>query len=201
MSTILTLGIVLKSEPCREYDRQYIVYTEKLGKVFLLVKGGSKIVSKLAPHLEPFFVTNLIIANGRSLPRVAAAQVVKNYGAIRYDLSKIIIASYFLEVVDLLVKYDFKDKEVFKIIDEFLSSLANPRISPPLDKGRIKQGSNLIIHNKSLSQLLKHLGYQPQIKAKTQKQLASDFGRLIVEISEKPIKSSTLLERAVGDRN
>ncbi|MBI5765743.1 DNA repair protein RecO [Candidatus Falkowbacteria bacterium] len=187
MSTILTQGIILKTEHQGDYDRRYTIYTLDLGKITAIAKGAKKIVSKLSPHLGQFLIIDLMLANGQSCQRIAAAQVHKNYSAIKNDLSKIIMALYFLETIDLLIKYDYPDKAVFAIINEFLFNLS---ISDYKE-------NNFLILNKYFYHLLKYLGYQPILKAKNQKQLFYDLHRLAVETAERGVKSFGLLEKII----
>lgn len=187
MSTYLTQGIVLKSEDYRDYDRKYTIYTSESGKIQAIAKSANKILSKLAPHLELFFVVNLMIAPGEVHDRIAGVQIAKNYSAVKEDVHKIIIASYFLEIVDLLLKFEYPDEVVFKIIDDFLLELS---ISD-------YRQNNFKVLNKQVFHLLKHLGYQPNIGVQSQKELFLDFHRLIVEVTERQVNSFGLLAKII----
>jgi len=175
--TILTQGIVLTSDHHKEYDRNYTIYTSDLGKIYAICKSAKKITSKLSPHLGQFFVIDLMLAGSLQTKRIAGAQIANNYSTIQEDLSKVVIGNYFLEVVDLLVKPDFPDTEVFKILDNFLLELS---ISET-------QEASLIFLNKSLFNLLSHLGYCPIIRSKTQKDLIGELNVLITEVCERKV--------------
>ena len=185
MSTFLTQGIILKKEDYRDYDCKFIIYTLSRGKIIVLAKGSKKITSKLNPHLDFFSTLTLMVANSSALKRLAGVQLLKKYKRINQYFSKNISALYFLEVVNLLVKYDFKDDEVYKIIVSFFSALEDCQNSQV----------DLLSLNKHLFELLSHLGYRPKIKVSRQKQLAIEFHRLVTEISEKEVKSFNLLAK------
>lgn len=212
MSTYLTQGIVLRRSHYNDYDRQYVIYTRELGKISAVAKGVKRITSKLGSHLEPLFLANLMIANGLFFERIAGAQLIKRYPSLRNDLNKIIIASYFLEAVDVLMKYDFKDEAVFEIVDNFLSKISSPARGGEAHSGakatRMGRGGgrekleekakNLIYLNKFLFDLLSHLGYCPILRAKTQRELLQELNNLILEVGEKEIKSFNLLTQILA---
>ena len=108
MPTFLTAGVVLKKEDYKDYDRKLTIYTLGHGKITVLAKGAKKITSKLNSHLEFFSVTKLMVANSSTVKRLAGAQLVKKYISLSSNITKNIIALYFLEVLNSLVKYDFK---------------------------------------------------------------------------------------------
>ena len=188
MSTYLTNGIILKKDNRQDHDVWCTIYTPSHGKISAIAKGAKKITSKLNSHLEFFVFTSIMIANGRSFKRIAGAQIIKQFKNINQGLEKRIIALYFLEAVDLLVKYDFKDETVFKIASQFLTEL---------DRGQNKP-VDLICLNKYLFWLLDHLGYRPEIKSTKQRGLISQFNKLISEITEREVKSFYLLLKLFG---
>jgi len=191
MSTYLTQGIVLKRNYIRDYDREYVIYTRDVGKIRAIVKGANKVVSKLRSHLEPFLVTDLMIANGRGMARVAAAKCACSYNSIGHDLSKVVMASYFFEVTDAIIIEALSDRMIFKIVEGFLVEL---------DQAKDSQDSLLVL-NKSLFDLLSQLGHCPIALAKSQRQLTHDIHQLILEVGEKEIKSFDLLKKILCQKN
>lgn len=185
MSTYVTHGVILNKGDYKDYDIKFIIYTLGHGKISAIAKGAKKITSKLNSHLEFFSVSKIMIAKGASFNRLAGAQMVEKYKNINSDTSKTIIALYFLEVVNLLVKYDFEDDIIFKIIIKFISLL---------NQGKSRQ-DDLLLLNKSIFELLDHLGYRPEIKSNKQKGLIAQFNKIIMEISDREIKSYAMLSK------
>lgn len=183
MSTYLTYGIVLAKEDFKDYDIRYTIYTNSCGKVSAIAKGAKKITSKLNPHLEFFSVSKLMIANGKSFKRIAGAQNDIVFDQVMNNLDKRIIALYFFEAVNLLVKYDFEDEFIFELLGKFLTIL---------NRSSSKQDS-LIALNKFLYSLLEHLGYKPEIKSLKQRGLIVQFNKLIMIVTEKEMKSYHML--------
>lgn len=185
MSTYVTHAVVLNKDNYKDYDVKFIVYTPDYGKIVIIAKGAKKITSKLNSHLEFFSVTKVMIAKGAAVNRLAGAQIVEAHKNIIRDNHKTIIALYFLEVINLLVKYDFEDDFIFEIIVKFLSLI------------NINQNrqDNLLLLNKSLFELLDHLGYRPEIKSNKQKGLIAQFNKVVMEVSDREVKSYEMVSK------
>ncbi|HLD28336.1 MAG TPA: DNA repair protein RecO [Patescibacteria group bacterium] len=178
MSTILTQGIILKRDHYNDFDRQLIIYTQELGKVLAIIKGAKRITSKLNSHLDYYYISDLMLADGARFKHIAGAKINQKYNDITGNLSKQLFASYFLEVVDRLVKFNFVDKYVFEIIKKFFNELS-----------REKDKKELIVLNKYLFDLLSHLGYCLIVRSKTQRELINQLNKLVVEVCEREILS------------
>lgn len=177
--TYLTQGIILKKYHHGDFDRHYLIYTSDYGKINAVAKGAKKISSKLNSHLDYFRICDLMLANGNNFERIACAQTSQRFSRLSENFFKSTAAIYFGEVVDALIKFSGGDKSVFCILSDFFTSL---------DKSEDKK-DGLCLLNKSSYELLKYLGYEPEIKAKNQKQLFKDLNRHILETGEKEIKS------------
>ncbi|MDO8669130.1 MAG: DNA repair protein RecO [Candidatus Buchananbacteria bacterium] len=185
MSTYLTHGVILNKDNHKDYDAKFVIYTLGHGKISAILRGAKKITSKLNSHLEFFSVVKIMVAKGASFNRLAGAQLEVKYKNINSSTSKTIIALYFLEVVNLLIKYDFEDDVVFEIITRFLSLL---------DDGKSKQ-DDLLCLNKNIFELLDHLGYKPEIKSNKQKGLIAEFNKIVTEIADRQVKSYVMLSK------
>ncbi|MBU1149116.1 DNA repair protein RecO [Patescibacteria group bacterium] len=151
MPPLKTQGIILARRDLNEWDRLVTIYTEKLGKVLAKVTSARKIKSKLSPHLEPFFCSDLLLAPGKRYYLVASARIINSYAAIRQDNSLIKVASSIIRLVDQTTKEKTVDPFVFQFLNKSLSYLANGRIKP--------SWLALIFAWK----LISHLGYKPEL--------------------------------------
>ena len=124
MSTYLTHGFVLRVSSYRDNDRLYTVYSREYGKFKAVAAGSQKIGSKLAPHLLPFATIDIMAARGRTIDRLASANVRKVYLKPPYHLPTIILAGSFLEIVDTLTRDGQTDYRLFDLLDSYLSELA-----------------------------------------------------------------------------
>jgi DNA repair protein RecO (recombination protein O) len=183
--TYIVSGIVLSQADYRDYDKKFTILTFEHGKISAIATGAKKITSKLNSHLEFFALTKLMIADGKRVKRIAGAQMVHSFKNIKTDIEKTVIALYLLETVDLLVRYDFSEELVFKIVKKFFFDLDS------CDNRR----DGLLALNKYLFELLSCLGYQPDIKSSKQKGLIGQFNKLIMEISDREVKSYRLLSK------
>lgn len=155
-----TPGIILKSESYRESDRIYSIYTEKYGKMKAMAKGVRKIKSKLAGHLEPFNLTNLMIVRGKAIDKIISAVTIDSFEDIKKDFEKIAQISYILEVVDVLTKEHHRDEKIFELLRKVLKELQLERF-PIIHNSRfitvVRVRTRFIIH------FLIFLGYKPEL--------------------------------------
>jgi recombinational DNA repair protein (RecF pathway) len=59
MQEYITDAIILKKDPLGDIDGRYTLFTKRFGKIIGKSKSSRKITSKLAPHLEPGFVSKV----------------------------------------------------------------------------------------------------------------------------------------------
>jgi len=176
--TVLTDAFVLKRSIRGDFDRQYTLYTKDLGKITAIAKGALKITSKLSPHLDFFYLSEVMIASGQTFFRLAGAKLKTPHLKDKTDLAKANPAYFFLVVIEVLMIDKSRDEGIFGIVQDFFSRL---------DDAQNSRDIRLIL-NRSLYQLLTHLGYQPKIdKVRNQVQLTEVLSRLIIEISGKEL--------------
>lgn len=186
--TVLTDAYMLRKSQRGDFDRQYVLFTRDLGKISALAKGAMKITSKLAPHLDFFYLTEVMVAPGRSFYRLAGAKIKTVHLSDAADQLKRSIACFFLETADILVVEKNTEAGIFAVLDDFFNQLSSAKNS---------RESHLAL-NRSLYGLLAELGYQPKLKAKNQIQLTCDLHRLALEAGEREIKSFGCLERELN---
>jgi len=184
--TYLTQGIILRRSHYGEYDRQYAIYTADKGKVIAVAKGTKKICSKLNAHLDFFSVAELMLAPGSSgVERIAGAKFRDVYRGITHDLARAAAGYYFLEAADRLTIARAPDPIIFDLIRDFFGAIS------------FQKDQTVLVLNKYIFELLKHLGYQPRITANSQKQLLADLNRLIESVCEKKMRCYELAGKVV----
>ena len=158
MSTYRTKGIVLYKKDFREYDGLFVIYTENLGKIQVMARGVKKIRSKMSAHLEPFLITDLMIAKGRGFGQIAGSSAIANLfkNQKNKSLVKNLLGIYCLELVDELTKFDYQDKEVFKLLNEVLKIIDK-------DFSEDKKDKFVVLVNIFGFKLLVLLGYGPEL--------------------------------------
>jgi len=191
--TVLTEAFVLRKSQRGDFDRHYVLFTKDLGKVAVLAKGAMKISSKLAPHLDFFYLTEVMVAPGRSFYRLAGAKLKQAYLKNNSDSLKLRAACFFLETADILLRENSHDADSFAVMSEFFSALSAA--------GDNREAQ--LVLNQSLFEFLSRLGYQPRLKARNQQQLTCELHQLILEVGEKELKSFLALKselEAMGRR-
>lgn len=149
--TYNTTAIVLKNQPYRENDSRVILYSVDKGKLELVARGTKKIKSKLAGHLEPITLVNLMVIRGRQYDYVGTANNIKAYRNIKDDWEKINMAGRAIGVFDKLIKNDEADQEMYIFLEKFFD-LLNQGI-PAAE----------LFYIAYLLKLLSMLGYQPEL--------------------------------------
>ena len=146
--------IVLNRRPFAEDDGRVVVYSCERGKLELVVRGMKKIKSKLAGHLEPITLVNIMAVRGRQYDYVGAAASANCYFNIKSDLAKITTAGEAIKIFNRIIKPKQADTEVFKLVKDFLDTL-DGRISLIFDQ-------DLFVHFFIFKLLIK-LGHQPEL--------------------------------------
>ena len=151
MPTFRENAVVLKSKTLRDADRHYVLFTEGRGKMTVLAKGSRKGKSKMAPHLSPFGIVDVMIAKGRVIDRLAGASLVRPCRQIMQSLSRTALVQGFLLAVDALTKRDLPDERTFRLITEFLDAVNN---GPEPEEG--ERG---VAFDAAVGKLFDHLGF------------------------------------------
>lgn len=163
-------ALVLNRQNYKESDTLVTVYAKNFGKLNLVARGTKKIKSKLAAHLEPLVLCDLMIIKGRSRDYIGASIVRNYYLNIREDLNKIYYAGKALNLFNRLVKEEHPDERLFYLItrwlevldkfkDESVGGLKKKIVS---DEEMSKENGELLFAFFAFK-LLAELGYQPEL--------------------------------------
>lgn len=111
--TYKTPAIVLKSYNWPRNARLYILYTKQFGKIRAVAAGTQKVTSKIAGHLQPFSVTEVMFARGRKIERLAQARIEQHYDALTNHISSYALGSYILEIIERLTSDGIADEYIW----------------------------------------------------------------------------------------
>lgn len=153
-----TAALILDRRPYRESDSLVTVYTRRFGKQILVARGVKKLRSKLAGHLEPVSLVDIMIVRGKNHDYVGAASGRDFYSDLKNDLNKLYFAGRALGEFKRLVKENEADERLFLLLHGWLETLDN------WDKGKAlsREGGELLFAFFALP-LLATLGYQPEL--------------------------------------
>jgi DNA repair protein RecO (recombination protein O) len=143
-------AIVLRRRDLGETDRILTVLSDRRGLIRLVAKGVRRPGSRLAGHLEPFSVSNVLIAKTRGLDIVTQAETVDAFGTLRVTEASIATAGYFAELVDLLLPEEQPHEGVFDLMRASLNLL---------DEGSDRKMVSFVFE----MGLLRSLGYRPRL--------------------------------------
>ena len=149
-------ALILKRYPWRDYDSRVVLYTEDYGKKILSARGTKKISSKLAAHLEPITLVDLMILNGRQNSYIGSALMSEGFLDLKSNLNALYYAGAAIDLFDSLVKENLSDLELFAFFNNWLLNLNQQALN--LSRPR---GEKLYQH--FISRLLSLLGYEPDL--------------------------------------
>jgi DNA repair protein RecO (recombination protein O) len=151
-----TSALVLNRQNYKESDTLVTVYSKNFGKLNLVARGTKKIKSKLAAHLEPLVLSDLMILKGRGRDYIGAAVVRKAYLNIREDLNRVYYAGKAINLFNRLVKEEHPDERLFLLITRWLDILDEK------ENDLSKEDGELLFAFFAFK-LLAELGYQPEL--------------------------------------
>ncbi len=119
-----TRAVVLSHRRLGDADRIVTLLTPVRGKVDAVARGVLRTRSKLAGHLEPLTESEVMLAHGRSLDLVTAAQTIESFRAIHGDLDRLGSALYLLELADRFTVEGQGAGEIYRLLLRSLHRLA-----------------------------------------------------------------------------
>jgi DNA repair protein RecO (recombination protein O) len=142
--------IVLRRRDIGEADRILTLLTEHRGRMRVVAKGVRRPGSRLAGHLEPYCVSNVLIARTRGLDIISQAETIDPFTTLRANEASIATAGYMAELVDVLVPEEQPQEGVFSLMHAALDLL---------DRGKDRHAVTFVFQ----MGLLRELGYRPRL--------------------------------------
>jgi DNA repair protein RecO (recombination protein O) len=119
-----TPAVILKRMDLGEADRIVTLFSRDEGKIRAVAKGVRRTTSRSAGHLEPFTLSDLLLAVGRELDVISQAATVEAFREVRENVDLTTHAYYLAEVVDLLTEDRQENRAVFDILVASLHDLS-----------------------------------------------------------------------------
>lgn len=146
-------AIILNRHAFRENDSRVLAYSLEHGKMFLVARGTGSIKSKMAGHIEPFCLSDLMIVRGRRYNYIGGAKSTNCFFGLKSDLEKLEVAGRSFAILNKIIKEHEVDPKLFFLINDFLEVLSD--INKNID-------FNLFLHAFILK-LVCQLGYRPEL--------------------------------------
>ncbi|MBU0637085.1 DNA repair protein RecO, partial [Patescibacteria group bacterium] len=144
---------VLYSRCFGENDVIVTLYTADKGKLELVARGVKKSKSKLAAHLEPISLAEIMVVQGRQYNYIGSAISENCYINLKNNLAKIGAAGNGIRIFNLIVKAGDGDVEIFKILINYWDFLNNVNEESDYD----------LFVQLFIFKLLIKLGHQPEL--------------------------------------
>lgn len=96
-------AIVLHSREMGEKDVLLTVLSKERGKLTFICKGVKKPLSRLRSSAQLFSHARFFLYEGKSLPVATQSDLIESFRTIATDIEKFAVASYFTELVELLL--------------------------------------------------------------------------------------------------
>lgn len=145
-----TEAIILRRSDFGESDRILTLFGREQGKFRAIAKGVRKATSRKMGHIELFMCSNLLLAQGQSLPIITQADVVEAHRGLAEELARVAYASYAAELLDAFAPEQERQTALYELLKETL--------------GRFSRGENLLLAARYYElNLLRIAGFQPQL--------------------------------------
>ena len=160
-----TPAIVLRSTPYGESDQIVTLYTLDFGKMKGIAKGAKRSRKRFANTLEigSYIQVAFFEKETQDLVRLDQSELIRPFGSLREDITKLAWASYFIELVNEMTAERIKNKALFKLLVFFLNLI---------DQGMLQEEIQRVFEVR----LLSLLGYQPHFDhcTRCQKRLSGE---------------------------
>lgn len=108
-------GLVLKTIQRTDSDRLIVLFTVERGKITVCAKGSRSSKSKILQCIEPFAYSEFILYEKDGFFWIKEASLIENFYAIREDVTKLALASYVCEVLDITVYENMQELELLRL--------------------------------------------------------------------------------------
>jgi DNA repair protein RecO (recombination protein O) len=151
MKRYTTQAICLKAISYADADRIVTFYSPDMGRISAMVKGAKKAGSKLAGACELLSMSEVHLAQGRSMETLCQYQPVESFPRLRGHILKLAFAMVFAEqVLTLAREHDSDSAQVFQLLTQTLKQLEG-----------VTDTDIVAVSTEFQLQLLNTAGYQP----------------------------------------
>ena len=125
MPVFSTPAILLRRMDYGDFDVIITFFTLQRGRLTLIAKSAKKSTKRFAGILELFSILDLVAGTSRKkgLPVLQEAVLRQPFSGIRSDFKKTAYASYWAELVYIWMEDNFKQEEVYYLLEHVFSEL------------------------------------------------------------------------------
>jgi DNA repair protein RecO (recombination protein O) len=127
-STFTTNAIILNRGDHGESDLRVDVLSRDKGRMTLVARGAKKMRSKLAAHLEPFTISDIMVVTGKGFDYAGSVTGRRFFPSIKNDLAKLYYAGLGVGVISKETKEEAGGaSDYFELLSELLEKLEEDR--------------------------------------------------------------------------
>ena len=142
METFTTDAINIKTYPISENDSIVVMFSKEMGLIRGIAKGAKSPKSKLGARMQSLVANKLMLNKKKNLDIIKEASAINPFNKLRYDLDKITMAFYTLEVINTVCKDEDKDEEenslIYDLLYKTLENIQNAESKPKIILAVIK---------------------------------------------------------------
>ncbi len=146
--------IILKKEPFREQDRRYVMYGKEHGLLVAMARGSSVRTSKQAGHLEPFSISDVMIAKGAAFDKLAVARLLQPFCGTR--IAAFAVCGAAADLAIRLLRPGIVDERIFDLLNDLFRMTESLPRDPSPDRAQLLFAAVTL-------KFLDALGYAPRI--------------------------------------
>ncbi len=152
-------GIILSKKDIGETDRIYTIYTLEKGRISAIARGVRKAKSKLAGHLENFYLVDLVVMKNKGMGNISGSIVENNFLNLHKNLETLSEVFEAIKIFDSLISSEEKDTRLFLLLLEYLSAVDRIALKTNKPKTIVK-----LLAQGFIFKLLEMLGYKVEIR-------------------------------------
>lgn len=153
-----TEAIILSRQDYREFDSLVNVYSPHEGRLTLLARGTKKPGSKLAGHIEPLTLADIMIIKGKGFDYLGSAITRKAYPGLRADLNRLYYVGRVLGLYLRQTKENIGDERLYDLLFKYLEIINCLETEQELSK---EKGNAILIA--LILKFLEENGHRPEL--------------------------------------
>lgn len=122
-SLVTVLGMIIKSEPIKEYDRRLVILTREQGKITVFAKGARRQNNRFLATTTPFCFGEFVLFPGSSAYSLSEVNILCFFEELREDFEGMMYGMYFLELADYYTRENKEDALYLKLLYQSLKVL------------------------------------------------------------------------------
>lgn len=151
-----TKAIILTRERFMDSNSRVVAFSRERGRLELIARGTDKLTSKLAAHIEPASLSEIMVIRGKRQDYVGGAVTEAAYRALKGRFETALAAAATLTAVREMIGGTEPDERIFFLLKTFLELLEETAALLPT--------TILLLQTATLLKLSALLGFTPQLQ-------------------------------------